>query len=208
MIGCQTVYREERRRTPPEAETACAVGNRLRYESDAARDPSRIWVNHRIRLEDRENVWNVYHHNDLGNEPPQGSSVDYREEDEKGLRPRFPRHASSCGDRRRQHLRLLRAYVDDGLSHNLYLYRGDCVGTRGRGAFSPCLYLVPCRDPCETCHANGCVCHACHGYYDSTFSCHHILVHDVCHDGLFLSRATDETCGLASYQKNGPWSER
>ena len=136
-------------------------------------------MSRRIRLGDRENAWNVYHHNDPWNVPSQSSCVDCPEEEEqKEHRLHFPHHVSSCGDPLVRRHRLPHAYVDDGLSHSLYLYRGGCAGRgRDRGAFGLCLFLVPCPGPCEICRAS-------HGY-GLTVSYRRIPVRGVCHDGLF-----------------------
>ena len=194
-----------------EAGLACEVGH-LHCESGAHRgvphDPSRTWASHRIRLGDRENAWNVYHHNDLWNEPSQNSCVGCPEEGgEQGLRPYSPRHVSSWHVLLARHCHL-HACVDDGLCHSLYPYRGDCVGRgrgRGRGAFALCLFLVP--GPYGTCRANGYVCRVCRGY-DLTVSYRQILVHGAYHGGLFPLTATDETCVFAECRTSGPGNGR
>jgi hypothetical protein len=202
---------KERRRTPTEVGTACAAGD-LQHGGSGARhgvtthDPSRIWASRRIHLGDRENAWNVYHHNDLGNELSQGSCVGCPEEgDEKRLHLHFLR-ASSCDGPPRCHLRLLHAGADDGLFHNPYLCHGDRVGIHGRDAFVPYPYLVPFLDPCETCRASDCAFRVCHDY-DLTFSCRRTPFRGAFLGGLFPWTATDGTCESAWCQKNAPWSE-
>ena len=80
---------------------ACVGVSHLHSGRGVPHGPSRTWVSHRIRLGDRENVWNVYHHDDPGNVLSQNSCVGCPEEEEEEEgeeeepRPHSPRHVSS-----------------------------------------------------------------------------------------------------------------